>query len=67
MGQTTFEIHDGEDGNLHLVKVERNADGEATTWTMFAAFADMKAMDSLGPRLAKLCLETAQAALAGRA
>lgn len=58
------EADSREWGDLHLVLTERDADGQVESRTYFASFSDMKALDSLGPRLAQLCLETAHVALA---
>lgn len=45
----------------------RDASGKDVRSTRFATFANMQALNGLGPRLAKVCLETAQAELkAGR-
>ncbi|KTS39510.1 hypothetical protein NS228_04990 [Methylobacterium indicum] len=49
--------------NLILILAERDAAGEEVGGTRIATFSNMRFMDSLGPRLAKLCQETAQAEL----
>ena len=52
-----------DDDDIVLVLEERDAAGESEGSTRIATFSNMRFMDSLGPRLAKLCHETAQAEL----
>ena len=49
--------------DLVLMHVKRDASGEDDGGTRLAVFSNMRFMNSLGPRLAKLCLQTAQAEL----
>jgi len=56
-----------DEDDIVLVLEERDASGEDVASTRIATFPNMRFMNNLGPRLAKLCLETAQAELkAGR-
>ncbi|WP_375275002.1 hypothetical protein [Methylorubrum thiocyanatum] len=61
-GETCWSDECDPDG-LVLMLRERDLSGEDEGGTRLATFSSMGFMDSLGPRLAKLCLETAQAEL----
>lgn len=53
--------------DLILMLIERDSSGEEESGSRIATFGNGRFMGGLGPRLAKLCLETAQAELkAGR-
>ncbi len=62
-GETCWS-RDFDPDDIILMLMERDAVGEKLGGTRFAAFSNMRAIDGLGPRLAKLCRETAQAELA---
>ncbi|MEH3146425.1 MAG: hypothetical protein PGN34_13995 [Methylobacterium frigidaeris] len=61
-GETCWGDHENRD-DIVLVLEERDAAGEREGGTRIATFPNMRFMDSLAPRLAKLCQETAQAEL----
>lgn len=62
-GDTCWGDHENRD-DIVLMLEKRDASGELEGGTCFATFSNMRFMDSLAPRLAKLCPNTAQAELA---
>ncbi|WP_342153311.1 hypothetical protein [Methylorubrum sp. SB2] len=61
-GDTCWGDHENRD-DIVLVLEERDDAGVREGGTRIATFSNMRFMNSLGPRLAKLCQETAQAEL----